>query len=174
MKPLQLSMSYLPEEDRILLLIGTPDGEEYRFILTRRLVKSLVPALAQLMGLTPDENKPSETGPLDLQSARMQYEHQKAIEGSNFEEAFHSEADSSFPLGETPVLINGFVLQEQPNGFMLVLRMVNGKEMNMTLPQEVVHSLYKLFADTIQNAEWDIPLQLSSTLNKPQDMNKLM
>lgn len=171
MKPLQLSMSYLAEEDRILLLIGTPNSEEYRFLLTRRIVKSLINALVKLMSI---KIKETTMGPLNLKSAMLNYQHQQAVANSNFEEKFHAEESSSFPLGKDMILINGFAIKEQGDGFLLALQMVGGKEINMTLPKEVLHSLYKLLADTVVVSEWGIDTILQSVDTKPNDMSKLM
>ena len=45
----QLSVTYLPEEDRILARINTTAGEEMRLWLTRRLMLGLWPLLSKLM-----------------------------------------------------------------------------------------------------------------------------
>ena len=45
----QMSVTYLPEQDRILLRINTTEGEETRMWLTRRLMVGLWPLLTKLL-----------------------------------------------------------------------------------------------------------------------------
>ena len=45
----QMSVTYLPEQDRILMRINTTEGEEMRMWLTRRLMVGLWPLLTKLL-----------------------------------------------------------------------------------------------------------------------------
>ena len=45
----QMSVTYLPEQDRILMRINTTEGEEMRLWLTRRLMVGLWPLLTKLL-----------------------------------------------------------------------------------------------------------------------------
>jgi hypothetical protein len=45
----QMSVTYLPEQDRILMRINTTEGEEMRMWLTRRLMVGLWPLLSKLL-----------------------------------------------------------------------------------------------------------------------------
>ena len=45
----QMSVSYLPEQDRILMRVNTVEGEEMRMWLTRRLMVGLWPLLSKLL-----------------------------------------------------------------------------------------------------------------------------
>ncbi len=45
----QMSVTYLPEQDRILMRINTTEGEEMRMMLTRRLMVGLWPLLSKLL-----------------------------------------------------------------------------------------------------------------------------
>ena len=45
----QMSVTYMPEQDRILMRINTTEGEEMRMWLTRRLMVGLWPLLTKLL-----------------------------------------------------------------------------------------------------------------------------
>ncbi|MDB5957223.1 hypothetical protein [Ramlibacter sp.] len=45
----QMSVTYLPEQDRILMRVNTTEGEEMRMWLTRRLMVGLWPLLSKLL-----------------------------------------------------------------------------------------------------------------------------
>src|SRR6195952_1713326 len=45
----QMSVPYLPEQDRILMRVNTTEGEEMRMWLTRRLMVGLWPLLSKLL-----------------------------------------------------------------------------------------------------------------------------
>ena len=77
----QLTMSYSPKEDRILLRIGTAQNTEYRLWLIRRFVRSIWGALKKIL-------EGSLTRGNDMQpkvrQAVMAMEHQESVQSSDF------------------------------------------------------------------------------------------
>lgn len=182
MSSLQMSNRYLPDEDRMLLLIGTPAQEEYRLLFTRRMTKELLSALQKVIDIESESSTPSATGqsspvtannPLNLQAATKQFRHQQAVAHGDFKKKYQAEG-KKHPLGDQPILVIGFSISQQTEdnqGFGLTLKMANGKELNMSATSDVLHCMHKLFADSIINAEWDIDIALFASDNRPDQLN---
>lgn len=170
-RPFQFNVRYLPVEDRFLLLIGTPTNAEFHLLLTRRIVKLLLPGIVEFL------SKEIQSAPLDppeKKEAMLDFEHEQTISQSNFQEQFVSE-DSSYPLGEEPILVNGMVIKPaSEENIVLAFQVINGQQVNFTLPKQVLNALYKLLSDTILAAEWDINIQLHEVQGFPGDKSKLM
>ncbi len=78
----QLSMSYMPEQDRILFRLATKDKKEYRVLLTRRFVHVLWGALRQTFE---KETELAEILDKDVQEAVLGMKHQEAIQNTDFD-----------------------------------------------------------------------------------------
>ena len=70
----QLSMSYIPDEDRILFRLSTKDKKEYWVLLTRRFVHVLCGALRQTFE---KETALAEIVDKDVQKAVLGMKHSK-------------------------------------------------------------------------------------------------
>ena len=77
----QLTMSYLPKEDRILLRIGTAQNTEYRLWLTRRFVKSIWGGLKKI--LEGSLARGNDMQP-KVRQAVIAMEHQESVQSSDF------------------------------------------------------------------------------------------
>lgn len=100
----QLSATYHPEQDRILLRVNTTGGQEMRLWLTRRLLLGLWP----LLGKTIDEQLTQQDGARMGQSGearRMLAELHKEefMRHADFNTPYHQAP--SLPLGEEPLLV---------------------------------------------------------------------
>ena len=158
----QITMSYAPEEDRLLLRISTADKTEYQLWLTRRFVGVLWTALMKRMEKEPSpvREKAALMPPAlmpEAQKAVMAMEHQEALDQSNFthaheEKGFRNMTSKSGPL----LVVGGRVTPGKDGATGLVFQTSKGAEVKFTLAMKLLHALCKLLTDTTNKAGWDL------------------
>jgi len=104
----QMSVTYLPEQDRILMRINTTEGEEMRMWLTRRLMVGLWPLLTKL--LTEHLLKLESAGASlaganpELKKMLADFRKEEFLQHADFDTPYR-EGQASLPLGEEPLLV---------------------------------------------------------------------
>lgn len=153
---LQLNLSFVPIEDRLLLRIasGKPGAmEEYRLWLTRRFVNLLWNVLDQMLEIHTalDPRIPPEG-----RKAVLQFQQSAALFQTDFKTPYNAE-NVTAPLGPTPLLIYKLQSRETADeNQMLSMEATTGQIINITLNLQLIHSLRKLIADTIKEAGWNL------------------
>lgn len=104
----QMSVTYLPEQDRILMRVNTTDGEEMRMWLTRRLMVGLWPLLTKLLT---EHLLKLEAGGATLSGANPElkkmladFRKEEFLQHADFDTPYQ-EGDGRLPLGEEPLLV---------------------------------------------------------------------
>lgn len=94
----QFHCQYLPKEDRLIFRLNTDAGCDYLFLLTRRIVLFILSATERLVieQLSTSHEKP-------IAKAISEFEGDAARETVEFHDQY--QVGSSFPLGETPLLV---------------------------------------------------------------------
>lgn len=104
----QLSVTYLPEQDRILARVNTTAGEEMRLWLTRRLMVGLWPLLSKVMTdhLLRLEAAGSSLDSADDEMKQMLADFRKAefLQNADFETPYQDH-QPKLPLGAEPLLV---------------------------------------------------------------------
>lgn len=104
----QMSVTYLPEQDRILMRVNTTDGEEMRMWLTRRLMVGLWPLLSKL--LTEHLLKLESAGASlaganpELKKMLAEFRKEEFLQHADFDTPYQ-EGQQREPLGEEPLLV---------------------------------------------------------------------
>jgi hypothetical protein len=115
----QLSVTYVPEQDRILARINTTAGEEMRLWLTRRLMLGLWPLLSKVMQehLLRLEAASSSLDAADDELRKMlaDFRRQEFLQNADFETPYQDN-QPSLPLGEEPLLVTDVDASPLPNG----------------------------------------------------------
>jgi hypothetical protein len=115
----QMSVTYLPEQDRILMRINTTDGEEMRMWLTRRLMVGLWPLLSKL--LTEHLLKLESAGASlaganpELKKMLADFRKEEFLQHADFDTPY-KEAQQRLPLGEEPLLVTDVDATPLANG----------------------------------------------------------
>jgi len=158
---LQLNLTLLPVEDRLLLRIATgkPGSmEEYRFLLTRRFVKLFWQALNQLLDIYAAQNPYVHP---EGKEAVKQFQESAVLSQTDFSTPYTTE-EKVTPLGPNPLLLQKFHIKTGPTGnHMLTLEAVTGQAINITLNIQLIHALRKLLVDVTKEAEWELPFFLT-------------
>lgn len=115
----QMSVTYLPEQDRILMRINTTEGEEMRMWLTRRLMVGLWPLLTKL--LTEHLLKLESAGASlaganpELKKMLADFRKEEFLQHADFDTPY-KEGQASLPLGEEPLLVTDVDATPLANG----------------------------------------------------------
>ena len=104
----QMSVTYLPEQDRILMRINTTDGEEMRMWLTRRLMVGLWPLLSKvltehLLKLEAAGTSLAGANP-ELKKMLADFRKEEFLQHADFDTPYQ-EGQARLPLGEEPLLV---------------------------------------------------------------------
>ena len=115
----QLSVTYLPEQDRILARINTTAGEEMRLWLTRRLMLGLWPLLSKAMTghLLRLEAAGSSLDAADGQMKKMltDFRKEEFLQHADFETPYQDK-EQKLPLGEEPLMVTDVDAVPLPGG----------------------------------------------------------
>ncbi len=115
----QLSVTYLPEKDRILARVNTTAGEEIRLWLTRRLLVGLWPLLSRAMTSHILRLEAAGTS-LDAADAGMKkmladFRKEEFLQHADFDTPYQDQKQV-LPLGEEPLMVTDVDAAPLPNG----------------------------------------------------------
>ncbi len=154
----QIQMSFVPIEDRILLRLNTVDSQGFAFLMTRRYVKLLWPVLLKMLA-----NDQQITVQQSEQAKKevLSFKHQQAAQQMDYSQEYKDD-NTQQPLGNDPVLLSKIAAKQAPDGKQILsIQPEEGQGIDLTLDQNLLHSICKLLQDTVSKAEWDIDLSQS-------------
>lgn len=158
MKLQQLKVDYSAEQDRLLTLIATDDGQEVRMWLTRRYVKLLWPLLVKLAEDASPRIRTQASA--EARKALLGIEHEEAVNRADFSKAYEKKSRST-PLGEDPLLLGRIQTGHDRKGRpVLALHPAEGQGITLTLDSVLLHSLCRLLQAAVKKSGWDIELKL--------------
>lgn len=117
----QLSVTYQPEQDRILVRVNTQQSDEFRFWMTRRLTLQLWPVLVELgqrrllkadVSLHPGAGQDPMLSDQAL-SMLSQFKKEKMLKEADFKTPF--KAPAQWPMGQEPLLLTTVEVKSLPN-----------------------------------------------------------
>jgi len=154
----QLKVDYSAEQDRLLTLVATDDGQEVRMWLTRRYVKLLWPLLVKLAEDASPRIRTQASA--EARKALLGIEHEEAVNRADFSKAYEKKSRST-PLGEDPLLLGRIQTGHDRKGRpVLALHPAEGQGITLTLDSVLLHSLCRLLQAAVKKSGWDIELKL--------------
>lgn len=161
----QIQVTYLAEEDRLLCRASfkAKDGglQEVRAWLTRRLTRSLWPGIIDALETQVGLDKPQAShASADIVSMAHHASIEEIRESGSFGSAYATDI-ASYPLGETPILVNtvNFTLHAGEPIRMNVTP-AQGYGFEIAFTQTVLHGFCSLLRDAVNKAEWDMELMM--------------
>ncbi|MGZ5182533.1 MAG: hypothetical protein ACXWC6_16330 [Ramlibacter sp.] len=163
----QLSVSYLAEQDRLLLRVSSTVGDEMRLWLTRRLMLGLWPLVSRLQTehLLKLEAAGSALDSADEELRRMLAEFRKEefLQRADFDTPYEDQA--SLPLGTDPLLVTDVDATPLPGGrtrLSLNERASVGggdkpRGFQMELDARLMQGLLHLLEQALAHAQWREP-----------------
>lgn len=172
----QLSVTYLAEQDRVLLRVNTTAGEEVRLWLTRRLMQGLWPLLNRL--LTSHLLKLEAAGfSLDaagheLRKMLADFRKDEFLQNADFDTPYQDQLVQL--LGGAPLLVTDVDASPLPDGRLrLVFNERAGKESDqprrfqMEMAPQLMQGLMHLLEQALDQAQWraafEMPLALDDS-----------
>lgn len=166
----QIQIQHSATDDRLIMRIGSDNGEECRVWLTRRVTRLLWPKLLEC--LQKDQQVALQTNS-EAKQALLSFKHNEAVAKADYKTRYEERDDRSFPLGKAPILPTKISVRATENGYLLSLHPQQGQGIELALSQQLLHALCKLLADTTAKAEWDLDLQISGA-NSPAEQPSVM
>lgn len=157
----QISVNYVPEQDRCLVRINSHGGEELRLWFTRRLVLGLMPHLTRTAG----EQMQQHTGPavlaapVELQRQQMLVSFQKEADAyqGDYQTPFKAEA-SALPLGKEPALITEVKLTLLPSGKvdlqLIEKTTAQTRNIQLGMTPQLMQGLLHLLGEAMKKSDW--------------------
>ncbi|HZY15659.1 MAG TPA: hypothetical protein VFE74_03475 [Ramlibacter sp.] len=168
----QMSVTYLPEQDRILMRINTTEGEEMRMWLTRRLLAGLWPLLTKL--LTEHLLKLESAGAslaganAELKKMLADFRKEEFLQHADFDTPYH-EGQQRLPLGEEPLLVtdvDATPLASGPLRLNFNERPPNGdakpRSFQMEMQPKLMQGLMHLLDQAMLQSQWREPFVAAS------------
>jgi len=159
----QMSVTYLPEQDRILMRVNTREGEETRMWLTRRLMVGLWPLLTKL--LTDHLLKLEAAGTTltaadeSLKKMLTEFRKEEFLSKADFETPYQ-ESPARLPLGEEPLLVTDVDATPQPGGPLRLSfneRPPGGEKprnFNLEMQPKLMQGLMHLLEQALNQSQW--------------------
>src|SRR5512133_893293 len=168
MKIHQLSVTYLAEQDRILVRVNTSAGKEMRMWLTRRLMVGLWPLLSKLLtqhllkleaaGRTLDSADPG------LRKMLADFRREEFLKDADFETPYQ-ERPSALQQGDLPLLVTDVDATPLPDGRLRLsfnehLKDVEGepRSFQVEMQPKLMQGLMHLLEQALARAQWGEPL----------------
>ena len=175
----QCQLTYIPEEDRIVMrasfMYGDDELHELRAWLTRRIVKLLWPTLQKAMQtqVTLDQPSAAHAKAEMVNMAHHASVMELAAQGK-FGKPYDMEA-THYPLGETPFLVHNAQFNIARNAPMrIIFAPETGAGFEIAFTPQILHGFFSLLPTAVAQAEWDMELFLPSDDERDDDTPRVL
>ena len=151
----QLTMTYSPDQDRVMLRIGTKENTEYQLWMTRRFVRVMWGALMQTMERDPNLSK--DLLP-DVKEAVMAMEHQESVQAADFSQEHAKENVNLMSNSGALLVVGGQVKPVNADLTRINLKTDKGTGIEFALNKQLLHALCHMMITSARTAEWDLEL----------------
>lgn len=164
----QMSVTYLPEQDRILMRINTTEGEEMRLWLTRRLLVGLWPLLSKM--LTDHLLKLDAAGSTlaaaddELKKMLAEFRKEEFLRHADFDTPYQEAPQEKLPLGSEPLLVTDVDATPLPAGALRLAfneRPADGesapRSFQMEMEPKLMQGLMHLLEQALMQSGWREP-----------------
>ncbi|MDR2214155.1 MAG: hypothetical protein LBE21_11105 [Pseudomonadales bacterium] len=141
----QINISYVPEQDRLLLKARQEDETEYRVWFTRRFTALLLNVLREHMA--------PHGGQTQLAASR---ETVQQLKGGAFQSPYREQQPATLPFGTDGILgyrINHSVANDVTR---LQLLPKEGEGLSLSLNKHMLYMLYSLLEQTLPQTGWEL------------------
>jgi hypothetical protein len=160
----QLSISYQPEQDRILVRINTSDQHELQFWFTRRLTLGLVPLFDRIvtthaiLGEAPPNTPMAATDPI-ARKAIAEFARAETLRTADFSTPYRT-PEARQPVFTSPLLVTDITLTPLA-GAQMRMRCVEklsdqplARQFELALSQQLTHAFMHLLERALRASQW--------------------
>lgn len=158
----QLSVTYLAEQDRIMVRVNTAASQEMRLWLTRRLMLGLWPLLSRLLTehlLKLEAAGTSlDTAGEELKKMLTDFRKQEFLQHADFDTPYRS--NQALPLGDEPLLVTDVDAAPLPNGRLRLkfnerpAQATAPRSFQLELEPRLMHGLMHLLEQALVQSHW--------------------
>lgn len=160
----QISVTYLPEQDRILVRVNTSENKELQFWFTRRLSLGLAPLMDRIV----TEAAARQGGPATThlasadpitKKAMAEFNRSKTIRGADFSTPYQV-AEACTPLFESPLLITEVNIKPLVSGSLRLhcTEKLSGsaqpRHFELALSDTLTHAFMHLLDRAVAASQW--------------------
>ena len=167
----QITMSFMAEDDRLLMCVSSTEKNEFHFLLTRRFVNILWPALMTVIEIEDPASKQNLMP--GARKAVTAMKHQEAIAESNFSRPHDEDTKQLTP---NPLLVTSGTVNPGKQGVTgLTFKTQGGAEIKISLNKTLLHALCRLLIETTMKADWDLGLVVGAAagIMVPEDKTQI-
>lgn len=162
----QLSITYQPDHDRILLQVNTQAKELLRVWLTRRMLLQFLPRLNHLAHQAVASKIDLMTANESTRQMLMEFKRQESVAQGDFKTPFDAQA-KTWPLGQEPLLASTIHLQPKPGGVIqLGFEEKAGQPprgFQINLDTALLHNVIHLLEAAVQASGWGLSAALTGS-----------
>ena len=165
MKIHQLSVTYLREQDRLLVRINTSDAEELRLWFTRRLMLELWPMMHKVLTdqiVSRESSITSGAADEDMKQMLADFRKQEFLQAADFDTPYN-EQQARLPLGEEPLLVTDLAITHLADS-MVALEFHenppggdNPRSFRLELDPQLMQGFVHLVDQALTQASWNMP-----------------
>ena len=147
----QFNGEWVCQQDRVLFRFNTSEDQEFSFWLTRYVLKGLLQGAQQL-----SVQALAQVHPPQVAQVMQSFQQESVTQQLNFQETFQAAKEK--PMGETPLLVTGLMLNQTGDEVTLKFDLESGKSVEVKMNPSVLHVMLALL-DKLQGlAEWGVGL----------------
>ena len=151
----QFNGEWVCREDRVLFRFNTHQGQEFSFWLTRYVLKGLLEGAQQL-----NVQALAQTHTPQVAQVMQSFQQESVSQQLNFQETFEVSQDK--PMGDTPLLVTGLMLNRQGEEVTLKLDLDEGKSLQVQMNPTVLQVMLALLDKLQTLAQWGVGLASDS------------
>ena len=145
----QFNGEWVAREDRILFRFNTSEGQEFRFWLTRHVVKNIIGGCHSLA-----QQMLAKEHPPEVAQAMQEFRQQSVMQQANFQDTYESQPDA--PLGEAPVLVVGLKITQTGSQVSIDFETASGHNVNIRISEDVLQLMVGLLDRLQATAGWAV------------------
>jgi hypothetical protein len=147
----QFNGEWVCQQDRVLFRFNTSEDQEFSFWLTRYVLKGLLQGAQQL-----SVQALAQVHPPQVAQVMQSFQQESVTQQLNFQETFQAAKEK--PMGETPLLVTGLMLNQTGDEVTLKFDLESGKSVEVKMNSSVLHVMLALL-DKLQGlAQWGVGL----------------
>ena len=147
----QFNGEWVCQQDRVLFRFNTSEDQEFSFWLTRYVLKRLLQGAQQL-----SVQALAQVHPPQVAQVMQSFQQESVTQQLNFQETFQAAKEK--PMGETPLLVTGLMLNQTGDEVTLKFDLESGKSVEVKMNPSVLHVMLALL-DKLQGlAQWGVGL----------------
>jgi hypothetical protein len=157
----QFQVSYLAEQDRILVRMNATDGQEQRLWLTRRLLLSLYPHLEKMAARLTLADAPPVAHDGAADAAIQTFQRQETLDRTDFDTPYQS-PQPVFGEDDQPLLVTTAHLQKQDSSTLSVRfeeslpGLQESRQLEIHMGSDTLIALLHVISLSLQHSDWGL------------------